>query len=67
MFRVLVSLILNRSRWLREYNRRRFDRIDRELAIIKAGIISDAKTQARVDAMERKVSAGADVLDSLQK
>jgi len=63
----LARLILNRARWIREYNRRRFDRIDRQLVIIREAVVGDSGAQARVDAMERKLEEASNALDSLQK
>lgn len=67
-FTILVDLILGRARWLREYSRGRFNHIDRELALIKAGLVgSDPAIQKTIDDLTAELNAASDSLDAVQK
>lgn len=66
-FTILVDLILGRARWMDGRNRARFNHIDRELALIKAGIVTDPAVQKTIDALTAELEAASDSLDAGQK
>ena len=66
-FTILVDLILGRARWLDSRNRARFNHIDRELALIKAGLVTDPAVQKTIDDLTAELNAAAESLDAVQK